>query len=59
MNEEEVLKIINYIEDKNILVNKKVVGSEPKFSIEYCPNCGNKVKKNEIICPICGIHLDE
>ena len=44
---------------QNILINKKVTGSEPKFSIEYCPNCGNKVKKDEIICPICGIQLNE
>ena len=33
--------------------------NETKFqkAIKYCPNCGNKVDGNAIICPRCGVEI--
>lgn len=52
------------IQDKtimhNILISKENISRKrDNFSIGYCQNCGNNIKKDEIICPICGIRLNE
>ncbi|WP_297983282.1 zinc ribbon domain-containing protein [uncultured Methanobrevibacter sp.] len=44
---------------EEIFVNKKIKATEPKLHIEYCPNCGNKIKEKDTVCKICGIKLHE
>lgn len=44
---------------KDILLNKKITASTPKAKMEYCPNCGNKIKDNATVCSICGINFNE
>ncbi|MDO5850437.1 MAG: zinc ribbon domain-containing protein, partial [Methanobacteriaceae archaeon] len=44
---------------KNILLNNNTIKPKSKASTRYCPNCGNKIKNHEVVCPICGIHLNE
>lgn len=41
---------------EDIFLNQKIKASTPKLN-KYCPNCGNKVKEEDIICKICGIRL--
>lgn len=44
---------------EKIYINQKIKKATPKINIKFCPKCGNKIKSNEIICPICGINLYE
>ncbi len=41
---------------EDIFLNKKVKSSTPKLH-KYCPQCGNKISEEDIICKICGIKL--
>lgn len=44
---------------EDIFLNQKVKATRPQIHMKYCPQCGNKVKKEDKICKICGIKLHE